>query len=75
MNIKILRVICGKLKESQIKYYNPMAVKNTSAGKYVILGLLLVVIVIFLIGIGVCLYKHNKKNKINKNKINKKDVS
>lgn len=38
LNIKILRVICGKLKESQIKYYNPMAVKNTSVGKYVLLS-------------------------------------
>lgn len=38
LNIKILRVICGELKKTQIKYYNPIAAKNTSVGKYVLLS-------------------------------------
>ena len=38
LNIEILRVVCGEIKESQIKYSNSTVAKNTSEGKYVFLS-------------------------------------
>ena len=38
LDIKILRVVCGEVKDSQIKYDNPIVAKRTSVGKYLLLS-------------------------------------
>ncbi len=38
LHLSILRVICGEIEESQIKYYHPTAAQKTSVGRYVLLS-------------------------------------